>query len=192
VLNKILGKKSHVAILRYLYTSETEGYCLDDITKSIGQSCGTIYPALQELLETRIITQKKIGKSKIYTLNTHHVLYSKIKELIQLEKESLKKIAQEFVSQIPKKYIDSIVLFGSVARGSFTEKSDIDLLIIYNNKQVKDDVYPIIDHFITTHDIHVIPIFLTNQEVKEKLKQFDSFIITLMDEGKVLYGEKPW
>lgn len=44
-------------------------------------------------------------------------------------------IAKEFSNKINSKYIKRIILFGSVARNEDTEESDIDILIISNNRE---------------------------------------------------------
>ena len=192
MLEKIIGKKSKVKILRFLMNSDNQGYCLNEIAKSTGISCGTIYPSLTELLETRIVLQRKVGRSLLYTVNKNHILFHKIKELIDFEKKSLQIVVEEFASSIPKKNIKAIVLFGSVARGEFTEKSDIDVLIVYKNKNLKKEFYYLIDKLLDTYDVHIIPVFLTEKEIQERIKIFDNFIINLINEGRLLYGEATW
>jgi predicted nucleotidyltransferase len=192
VLEKIIGKKSKVNLLRFFMNNDNQGYCLDEIAKSTGLSCGTIYPSLTELLETRIILQRKVGRSILYTVNKNHILFHKIKELIDFEKKSLQIVAREFASSISKRNIKAIVLFGSVARGEFTEKSDIDVLIVYKNKNVKKEVEYLIDKLLDTYDVHIIPIFLTEKDIQDRIKIFDNFIINFINEGQLLYGDAIW
>jgi len=191
VLEKIIGKKSKIKILRLFMNNDRE-YYLDEIAKSTGMSCGTIYPSLNELLETRIITQRKVGRSLLYTLNKNHILFHKIKELIDIEKKSLPTIAKEFASSLPKDNIIAIVLFGSVAREEFTEKSDIDVLVVSKNDRTKENIGSLVDKLLDIYDVHVVPIFLTEKDIQERIKKFDNFIITIINEGRLLYGEAPW
>jgi len=191
VLEKIIGKKSKIKILRLFINNERE-YYLDEIAKSTGMSCGTIYPSLNELLETRIITQRKVGRSRLYTINKSHILFHKIKELIDTEKKGLPTIAEEFASSIPKDNITAIVLFGSVAREKFTEKSDIDILVVSKNEKVKEKIGTLVDKLLDIYDVNVVPIFLTEKEIQERIKRFDNFIITVINEGRLLYGEATW
>ena len=187
-----MGKKSKEKILRFLINNNEQEYCLDDISKSTGMSCGTIYPALSELLETRILTQRKAGRSILYKINKNHTLFKKIKELIETEKNSLLNIAKEFTSNIPKNNISAIILFGSVARQDFTEKSDIDILIVYNANISKKQIAELVSNILKTYDVHIIPIFLTQNEIDKRIEKFDNFIITVIDEGRLLYGEASW
>jgi predicted nucleotidyltransferase len=192
VLEKIIGKKSKIKILRLLLNNIEQEYCLDDITKYTGVSCGTIYPSLKELLEARVITQRKVGRSLLYTINKNHILFPQIKELIQLEKKSLRIVAEQFVASLDKKGIVAIILFGSVARAEFNEKSDIDILIVYRHKKIKEEVELLVDKFLEIYDVHVVPLYLTKPEVLERIERFDNFLITLINEGQLLYGEAPW
>jgi len=187
-----MGKKSNIKILRLFMNNNDREYCLDEIAKSTGVSCGTIHPSLNELLETRIITQRKVGRSPLYAINKNHILFHKIKELVNLEKKSLSTIAEEFVSSISKDNIKAIILFGSVARGEFTEKSDIDIIIVPKNKIAKEKIESLVDKLLDIYDVHVVPIFLTEKEIQERIKRFDNFIITIINEGRLLYGEAPW
>ena len=86
----------------------------------------------------------------------------------------------------------AIVLFGSVARGDFTEKSDIDVLISYKNERAKKQVRSLADKILDTYDVYIVPIFLTPKEIEERIKKFDNFIITVVNEGKLLYGVARW
>ncbi|MCX6664558.1 MAG: nucleotidyltransferase domain-containing protein [Euryarchaeota archaeon] len=192
MLEKIIGKKSKIKILRFLLDNDDHSYCLDDISKSTGISCGTVYPSLKELLEVRVITQRKVGRSILYIINKNHVLFPQIKELINFEKKSLQIIAEQFVDSLPKKDIIAVILFGSVAREEFNEKSDIDILIIYRRENVKPEVEQFVDRFLDSYDVHIVPLFITKKEIQERIKRFDNFIITIMNEGQLLYGEAPW
>jgi len=58
---------------------------------------------------------------------------------MQIQKR-YQKAVDEFVRRALEKYkdkIDSIILFGSVARGEARENSDIDILVIWNGKEAE-------------------------------------------------------
>ena len=192
VLEKIIGKKSNVKILCLLITSEDREFCLDDIAKLVNMSCGTVYPSLKELIETRIIVGRKAGRSILYKINKNHLLFKKIKELVYMEKQGLLNVAKEFVSNLPKSNITAVILFGSVSRGDFNEKSDIDLLIVFNDEQVKNEVDGFVDEMLEIYDVHIVPVFLTEKEIQKRKKTFDNFITTVIHEGKLLFGEAKW
>ena len=54
-----------------------------------------------------------------------------LEEVVQRTRDSLPRLAQ----QLP---LQRVVLFGSYARGRFTARSDIDLLVVYHDPPVAD------------------------------------------------------
>lgn len=96
------------------------------------------------------------------------------------------KIAQEFANKINSKYIERIILFGSVARGEDNDDSDIDILIVSSNWEkieplIADEVYRVINENGELISAHII------SEERFKTKQDYSFISTVLKEG-VLIG----
>jgi predicted nucleotidyltransferase len=54
--------------------------------------------------------------------------------------DSVAKLTEEFVKEIRGLYqhrLDKVILFGSYARGEQTEDSDIDYLVVLNDKEIR-------------------------------------------------------
>jgi len=63
----------------------------------------------------------------------------KEEERLRTKKEALE-LAQRFTREVVKRFrkiVKSVVIFGSFARGDFTKKSDVDLLVIYDDVAAK-------------------------------------------------------
>lgn len=194
MLEKMVGSRTKVKILRKLVENPNRDFSFEDIAKTTNLSFGTVNPALKSLLESRIITVRKIGKSKLYKINDRHILYKEIRDVFKSEKESLIKLAKNFVNRLEKENIKNIILFGSVARGEFTERSDIDLLIIYRNNItfVKDNISKLSEELLDKYDIEIVPTYLSIREAKSRRKKFDRFIMNIINEGYVLFGDISW
>jgi len=94
-------------------------------------------------------------------------------------------IAQEFANKINNKYIKRIVLFGSVARGEDNDDSDIDILIISDNREliedkISDEKYEILDNYRELISAHII-----TQKHYESTKDY-SFLTNIRREGIIL------
>ncbi len=85
--------------------------------------------------------------------------------------------------------IDSIILYGSMARGEATKDSDIDILIIgkdkNNWKRVSEIAYEI--DFENEFKTFITTIFLTREEFEHGIKVCSPFIYDVIKEGVVLY-----
>jgi predicted nucleotidyltransferase len=188
-VEKVLGSKAKIKLLRIFYSNPKREFTLYDIKREFNLSPGTMAPVLKSLVESRALLSRRAGKTILYQLNLNNLFIRKIVEIFDSEKSLLLKKAKEFSRRIVKSNILSIILFGSVATGNITELSDIDLLIIYdrNYVSVKKNVDELTDKYLD-EEILISPIILSKKEVKDMLGKFDSFILRVESEGKVLYG----
>ncbi|MFQ5884053.1 MAG: nucleotidyltransferase domain-containing protein [Thermoplasmata archaeon] len=192
MLENIIGARSKVKILREMMQTDDREYCLEDLVKATDQSFGTVHPSLNSLVDSRMVLVRKIGKSKLYRVNRRHVLYEKVKELMLEERNRFITIAKEFSDGLKKRNIKNIVLFGSVARGDFGEKSDIDILVIYSRREPEDEVFDRVDALLDKYDVAIVPVFLSVSEARNRLRKSDQFMLNALEEGKVLYGDARW
>ncbi len=190
IIENAFASKTKVRLLRIFYEYPEREFALSDLTKIFKTSTGTIYPALVGLIEKRIILSRKAGRSTFYKLNYKNLLVRKLIEIFESEKKILLNKSNEFARKIDKKNITSIILFGSIARGEPTESSDIDLLIVYkkNYIAVKKNIDKLSEKFLE-EDILISPIILSESEVRNMIKKYDSFILRVQEEGKVLFGK---
>ncbi len=192
MLENILGSRSKIKLLREMVRNEEREYCLEDLVKATKQSFGTVHPALGSLVESRIVVVRKMGRSKLYRVNKRHVLYERTRDLILAERDGYLDIAGEFSEGLEKKHIRNIILFGSVARGDFTERSDIDVLVVYSRTKPEDAVLDIVGTLTDKYDVTIVPVYLSVTEVRNRMKRTDQFILNVLEEGMVLYGDAKW
>ncbi len=82
---------------------------------------------------------------------------------------------------------EKIILFGSAVKGQMTSDSDLDFLIIKDDKKKFHDrvveVYKLVEK-----DMAADFIVYTPDEILDRLTAGDPFIKSIFSEGKVLYG----
>jgi hypothetical protein len=81
-----------------------------------------------------------------------------------------------------------VVLFGSYARGDYTNESDIDVLVV-------SDVFPRDprEGFAMTYTMKfpkVMPVAMNTQVFLKKLNEGSTFILEIIEDGKILCGDK--
>lgn len=189
MIETILGSKSKIKLLRVFYRFPQREFCLGDLVKILGCSTGTIYPSLSDLVDSRIILSRKMGRSTLYRLNAGNPLVKKITEIFETEGNLLLETAREFVKEIDKKGIVSVVLFGSVATGKAAGRSDIDLLIVFgkDRKDVEKKTDVLVSEYLGK-DIYISPVLYSKKEVKDMMKRYNSFITRVQEEGILLFG----
>ncbi len=100
------------------------------------------------------------------------------------------KLIERIVKILVEKYQpEKIILFGSYVRGTYTEDSDIDLLIIKDTDKKKRERFVEVKRLIydPANEIPVSPLVLTKEEINKRLEIGDDFIEEILTEGIVLY-----
>ena len=115
-------------------------YHTREMAKLIKKNHVTLLPHLNALEKDKVLIAKIIGKNKVYVLNLDNILtenYLIISELVEaiLYQEQvflIKKITTE-ISKLDLS--GSLILFGSYAKKTFKEDSDIDLFYLGELKE---------------------------------------------------------
>ncbi len=105
-----------------------------------------------------------------------------------MEINSFQKEIKSLIRQIRTKYRpEKMILYGSAAKGKANEDSDIDMLIIKKTKRrFVDRISDVLK--LCDYNIPFEPIVYTPEEIEERIKLGDFFIIDILKKGKVLYG----
>ena len=156
-------------IINYLGKHVGKSFTMLELSKATGVPYATFYRTLQKMEE--LVKMQRVGKSKIVTLNVSNALIKPYLTISSEEekREFLKKqpILGKIASELKTK--DVVVLFGSYAKGTATEKSDIDLLIISRGgeKSLSFSKYEVLFRK------KINPIFVTKSEFEKMLRDND-------------------
>jgi predicted nucleotidyltransferase len=154
-------------ILKFLGKNIGKEFTMLELSKETKISYATFYRTIHAMKD--LVNMKVVGKSKILSLNTNNAITKSYLTISSDEEknEFLKKhsIISKIYSEFETK--DIIILFGSYAKGTQRENSDIDLLII--NK--KGDKSMSFSKYEIVFKKKINPIFVTNEEFKEMLEE---------------------
>jgi predicted nucleotidyltransferase/Trp operon repressor len=149
-LNTIDFLKSHMTQIKINYTYEVLLLLLKkemhqrELSKQLNTSLTRIQSVLKDLQETNVVDYKKIGKNHIYFIKKN--LVSKT-SLLNAENYKLIKLLRKhpsletiFIKIIEKCNNETIILFGSYAKGKEKKGSDIDIYINTTNQKLKQEI----------------------------------------------------
>ncbi|WP_051345829.1 nucleotidyltransferase domain-containing protein [Thermodesulfovibrio yellowstonii] len=94
---------------------------------------------------------------------------NKLRHLHYFEERFLNELIEKIRVSYP--LIKKIILYGSKARGDFTEESDIDLLFITKkplNKQEKYEIFDFISELELKYNVLASALFINEKELKER------------------------
>jgi len=111
-----------------------------------------------------------------------------------LNKEQLAQVIANYLQLYYPEELETIILFGSVAKGTDSENSDIDILVLTRNKYSYSQKLHIINqivHLTQSLDYIISLQFETTQKYLECVKKNFTFESNVAKEGKVLAGNMP-
>lgn len=173
---------------------------LREIARLSKSSLTNVDSSMRLLVKNDIFTRNEMSHSTFFKPNLANDETTKIFELLELERRKAFYAKNKNIARLLKKYTDSIidlsnkriqlvVLFGSVARGEWTSKSDIDVLAVASDKEkeitnilnkAKTDVSPLLE---------IRPISTTTNKFVDGFKAKTEFYDNLWNDRVVLYNE---
>jgi predicted nucleotidyltransferase len=117
--------------------------------------------------------------------------YNMQKELVGLIESHKEKAINEFCDTLRAQLNTNLVeirLFGSTARGTFTDESDIDILVVVQNENglTREAVIDMAVDINLKHDVVISPIVMSKNRYTEPLFQETLFYKSIQEEGMPL------
>ncbi|MEK6859722.1 MAG: nucleotidyltransferase domain-containing protein [Nanoarchaeota archaeon] len=179
--------KSIAKILLFLEISPGSRYLRKDIKEKTNLNNMPLDISLAQMLNFKMI----LFKDKLYSLN----LDNNIVKLITEENREFKQlplkiqfVILDFIKNISKlKGITKIILFGSYSKLIYTDKSDIDIAIVFDenekNRDVKKKISLIVERLSRKHKKQIQEHFFSE---KDLLHKEDALIKDIVRNGKNL------
>lgn len=146
-----MGVEMQDKILKLFYDDVYAQFTINELAKKTNISYSYVYRQIEELKDKGIIIVEQRSNRKYCKPNYENteVKTSFVKISNQIAEEFLKKrdkiflVVEKLLSVLPKKTdfnLLSVVLFGSLAKGTDFKKSDIDLFILVPSKRKYDEI----------------------------------------------------
>ena len=161
----------------------------------VDSGIGAVQRELEKLAASGLVTIKKIGNQKHYQANRDAPIFEELRGIL-LKTVGLADILR--VALLPfETRIQAAFIYGSIAKGSDTVHSDIDVLIIGKDLAYAD-VYGVLSACESQLGRPVNPSIYSVRELRRKLINDDTFVSRVLEQPKIfLIGSaddfpKPW
>ena len=195
-----------ILILKTMSRDPSKWYYTREFAKLSKVSLGTVSSEFSKLAKEGLVEQKTGGQEKYYKLNLTN---SKTRKLCELfENDNREKLYNEnrrfawVLEDFTKKVSDfapevqSIMLFGSAARGQATARSDIDILVLVPNseeeqfKKLMNSVDKLAGEVSGRHPAKLAPIVMMTKDFEKSIRDKKGFAIDVLKDGIVLFGQE--
>jgi len=191
-LDEILGQRSKVAILRLLVRTRAE-LSGREVARSLNLDHKTCHAALRGLAEQGVVEARRLGTAVAYRVRVDHPVTQDIL-IPAFEKEQglVDRYVRDALS-LSGVVAESVVLFGSVARGEEEARSDVDLLLLIRDRKDQEKAEDALDATAGTLAARYgsVPQFIVRdaQTFKAKVLKGDPFFSEVLRTGRVLVGK---
>ena len=185
LLDHMLDSKSKTRILRLLFHFPDREFTEREIARMIEMSPNTVNLALNDLRKTNVFIYKRIGRTHSYKCDADSVLFPIFKELFEQEQQ----IRDELLGLLKEELegTGTCILFGSFARYEEEFDSDLDILIVTDNKdEAQGKIESLAEELLRRYSITLMPMLLSSKELADKRQK--GFVKEALSEGKTIVG----
>jgi len=177
-----LFTKTQQRVIGLLFGNPKRSYYVNEIVRLAGGGTGAVRRELDRLYSVGLITQTRRGNQKHFQANGESPLFTELVSIVR-KTFGLSDVLMQALATIDE-HIELAFIYGSIAAGTDTAHSDVDLFLI-----VRDLTYA--DVMKALHDAEGIlgrtvnPTLYSREELLRKLKASNSFLRRVLDQPKL-------
>jgi predicted nucleotidyltransferase len=126
-----LFSDSQSRVIQWLFGQPERSYHLSELRRLTGLGSASLQRELNKLAEAQLVNSERVGNLRRFQANPKSPVYNELIALTQktlgvvpMVREALQPLASD---------LKAAAIYGSVAKGTDTAKSDIDVLLVGNN-----------------------------------------------------------
>ena len=191
-LNRILGKTSHLKVLRVLYGAD-EKLTGREVQRRAGLSNRAVMLALEDLALSRVVLREDHGNAYHFELNKKNYLFVKgIKPALEAENEfwdDLRKTVRRLVIPRP----EAAMVTGPLARNDELSEGTLELHLLFAAGRQRLRAYNCIDRLKTQiQDRYALSVSTTFMDIRTMdAPEYQPLWRRIAREGILLYGKLP-
>jgi len=186
-IETLFGSKVKIKVLRTLWRYREKEFTIRELAKFLGVSHTGIKKVLDELEKTNAIRVRTLGRSHAFKLNVNSYTAKIIEKTFEMEREALSELLDILKRQLESPMVTSAALFGSIAERKETPRSDIDLLIVTNQKEKVEEIIAEIQKDISERFGNSISAYYVEEANLQK-KRKESPIKQALQNHILIYG----
>jgi len=181
-LSNALFSKVQQRVLALIFAHPERSFYTSEIIRSVRSGVGAVERELSRLEKSGLVTVERIGNQKHYRANRDAPIFEELQGLV------LKTVGiAQLIKNSLQPYADAIKIafvYGSVAKGTDTAQSDIDLIVIGDDLNYSD-LYTAAQSAEDQLRRKVNPLFLSPKDWQRKASDRGSVASKISDSPKI-------
>jgi predicted nucleotidyltransferase len=171
-ISNALFAKVQQRVLALIFGHPERSFYTSEIVRRIHSGTGAVERELSRLQRSGLVSVERIGNQKHFRANRDSPIFAELQSLVVKTvglTEPLRKALEPYSNKIKAAFV-----YGSVAKGSDTAHSDIDLMVV-GDELSYSDLYSALQNAESLLQRKVSPLFLSVKDWRRKVSQKDSF-----------------
>ena len=178
-LEAVVGSEARAALLGWFFLHPGQEGLLRDLARACKLSVTPVHRQLERLVEISLLESRMIGNSKAYRLREHFPGLQGLADFVK-STVGLVPLLQEALADLD---IEVAFIFGSVAAGTDTPESDVDLFVVGEEGGLSlSEALTHVEHEI---EREVNPVHFSRPDFAEHMQNPSSFIDKVLTSPKL-------
>jgi predicted nucleotidyltransferase len=181
-LSNAIFSKVQQRVLALLFGHPDRSFYTSEIIRSVRSGTGAVERELARLAGSGLVATQRIGNQKHYQANRDSPIFAELQAIVVKTiglNEPLRAALAPYADKITAAFV-----YGSVAKGTDTAESDVDLMLIGEDLTYAD-IYVGLQNAEDTLRRKVSPNFLTPKDWRKRLAQKNSFVAKIHAQPKI-------
>lgn len=181
-LSDALFSKVQARVLGLLFGNPDRSFYANELFRLAGSGAGAGVRELTKLSTVGLITVNKIGNQKHYQANREAPIFEELRGIV-LKTFGMADVLRQGLLPIANK-ISLAFIYGSIAKGSDTAKSDIDVMVMGDNVAYPD-VYAALMAAEQQLGRKISLAIYSRDDVTKKLEKGNAFLTRIIAQPKI-------
>jgi predicted nucleotidyltransferase len=175
-------------VLALIFGHPDRSFYTSEIIRNVRSGTGAVERELSRLQSSGLVSVERIGNQKHYRANRQSPIFEELHNIV-LKTVGLTEPLRESLAPHADK-IKAAFVYGSVAKGNDTARSDIDLMVIGEDLSYPD-LYAGLQKIESVLLRKVNPNFMTLEDWRRKRARKDSFVARISTQPKIfIFGSE--
>jgi predicted nucleotidyltransferase len=172
-LSNALFSKVQQRVLALIFGQPERSFYASEIIRNVQSGTGAVERELSRLQRSGLVSVERIGNQKHYRANHQSPIFEELQSLV-IKTVALTEPLRRSLEPCADK-IKAAFVYGSVAKGMDTARSDIDLMVIGDGLNYSE-LYAALQNVENALGRKVSPTFLSSRDWRRKASEKGSFI----------------
>jgi|SRR5688572_6779024 predicted nucleotidyltransferase len=184
-----LFSDSQTRLLRWVYGQPERQYHINELLRLTGLGSASLQRELKKLADAGLVRTERVGNLRKFQANAESPVF---RELVALTRKTLgvEPLLRQALEPLAPK-LEAAFIYGSVAKGTDTAKSDVDIMLVGKNLLLSK-VLELLVPLEAQLGRKINPALLTAAEFKRRRGEPDSFVNRILAQATLpLVGDIP-